>query len=221
VKHAAFAAVFVFTLFSFAKDQEVNPADFPLAVRVVSFTMHTETDGQAKVQCEDTSIPGPYDKTAECKTSQPSTTYRDLKVQIGKIEYQARCICPAVPPGEYRGRWKDAGHLEILSPDKQGMLKPHRYAIVSANQVAVHPEESASQNAPIPCGSAATVDIVSTPTGAEIKIDGLFAGSTPSSLELSQGDHAIVIEKRGYKKWERNAKIAGGKVSIVAELDSN
>ncbi len=42
----------------------------------------------------------------------------------------------------------------------------------------------------------ATVVIKSTPEGAEITIDGNFVGSTPSTLQLTPGDHEIVVQKK-------------------------
>src|SRR5262245_44433314 len=48
-----------------------------------------------------------------------------------------------------------------------------------------------------------TLDVKSTPDGADITIDGKFVGNTPSSLRIVAGDHFIVIEKAGFKQWKR------------------
>jgi hypothetical protein len=68
---------------------------------------------------------------------------------------------------------------------------------------------------------AAKLDVSSTPGGADIEIDGAFAGSTPSSLSLSSGDHTVAVKKNGYKAWERKIKITGGNINLAAELEKN
>ncbi len=65
----------------------------------------------------------------------------------------------------------------------------------------------------------AHLNVASTPDGADIEIDGNFMGNTPSALQLQPGDHLIAVKKVGYKTWERKMRVAGGDVSIKAELD--
>jgi len=49
-----------------------------------------------------------------------------------------------------------------------------------------------------------TVDLKSTPDGAEITVDEKFMGSTPSSLRLAVGHHDIKLEKSGFKTLGEN-----------------
>ncbi len=65
----------------------------------------------------------------------------------------------------------------------------------------------------------ATVQIDSNPAGADIELDGAFAGNTPSSVGVAAGEHAIKITKAGYKAWERKLRISSGSVQIAAELE--
>jgi len=65
----------------------------------------------------------------------------------------------------------------------------------------------------------ATVQIDSNPAGADIELDGAFAGNTPSSVGVPAGEHAIKITKAGYKAWERKLRISSGSVKIAAELE--
>jgi len=65
----------------------------------------------------------------------------------------------------------------------------------------------------------ATVQIDSNPAGADIELDGAFAGNTPSSVGVPAGEHAIKITKAGYKAWERKVRISNGSVKIAAELE--
>ena len=65
----------------------------------------------------------------------------------------------------------------------------------------------------------ATVQIDSNPAGADIELDGAFAGNTPSSVGVPAGEHTIKITKAGYKAWERKVRISNGSVKIAAELE--
>ena len=66
----------------------------------------------------------------------------------------------------------------------------------------------------------AELEIASTPAGAEIQLDGSFVGSTPSTIDVTAGNHTIAINKHGYKVWERKIKVNGGKISVDAELET-
>jgi len=64
------------------------------------------------------------------------------------------------------------------------------------------------------------VVIKSTPPGAEIKVDGKYVGSTPSTIRLTVGEHAISIAKEGLKAWQRTMTITpNGDITIEASLE--
>ncbi len=95
-------------------------------------------------------------------------------------------------------------------------------------QTAVSPEAGAATVQPIADAPAtqngkgldaalSTVDIKSTPDGAEITVDDKFMGSTPSSLRLAVGDHKIKLGKSGFKTWERTMTVGAG---ATATLDA-
>jgi len=67
--------------------------------------------------------------------------------------------------------------------------------------------------------AANQVVVSSTPTNADIELDGNFVGSTPSTIDVAPGDHVLVIKKPGYKEWQRKMKITGGAVNVIAELE--
>jgi hypothetical protein len=69
--------------------------------------------------------------------------------------------------------------------------------------------------------TGAHLNVASIPDNADIEIDGTFMGNTPSSLQLAPGDHIIVVKKTGYKGWQRKMKVAGGDVSVKAELEKD
>lgn len=66
--------------------------------------------------------------------------------------------------------------------------------------------------------NSAYLDISSTPTGAEIDVDGAFVGNTPASIEVTPGEHSITISKSGFVQWERKLKAMPGRVSLTPEL---
>ncbi len=70
-----------------------------------------------------------------------------------------------------------------------------------------------------PAAVSGKLAVSSTPTGADIELDGNFMGNTPSDLSITEGDHTIQIKKAGFTPWERRLKItAGSTVHIDAEL---
>jgi hypothetical protein len=64
----------------------------------------------------------------------------------------------------------------------------------------------------------AILEISSTPTGADIEIDGSFVGNAPSALGVAPGEHNIKLMMAGYTGWERKIKTSSGNVKIAAEL---
>jgi hypothetical protein len=66
----------------------------------------------------------------------------------------------------------------------------------------------------------ASIVVESTPTGADIEVDGSFVGSTPSTLNVAPGTHEISVSKKGFIGWKRNMNVAGGSVHVNADLES-
>jgi hypothetical protein len=81
------------------------------------------------------------------------------------------------------------------------------------------PPAPATATAPAP-EDLCTVVVKSTPDGADITVDGNFAGNTPSTLRLPAGSHTLLIEKSGMKSWQRTMTASpGGNVTIDAKLE--
>ena len=64
----------------------------------------------------------------------------------------------------------------------------------------------------------ATLEISSTPSGADIMVDGNFVGNSPSSVGVKAGDHVITVTKSGYRPWERRLRTTSGRVNLSAVL---
>jgi hypothetical protein len=64
------------------------------------------------------------------------------------------------------------------------------------------------------------VALKSNPDGADIIVDGKYAASTPSTLQLAPGDHVISIEKAGFKPWQRTTNVTvGSDITLNATLE--
>jgi len=101
-------------------------------------------------------------------------------------------------------------------------LDPARFRNVQADKPVI--DATVAQGSAAPATSAdsvlSSVDVKSSPDGAEITIDEKYMGSTPSTLKLPAGDHKVKLEKSGFKVWERTLAIgAGATANVNATLD--
>jgi PEGA domain len=71
-----------------------------------------------------------------------------------------------------------------------------------------------------PSSNRATLVLKSSPDGADVTIDGKFAGNTPSTLQVIPGDHQIMVELVGHKVWQRTVSVnEGSSVTLNANLE--
>lgn len=75
---------------------------------------------------------------------------------------------------------------------------------------------SATAIAAVAPTSALTVE--SSVANCDIEIDGEFVGSTPSTLTVAPGKHAVTVKKTGYADWTRNMTVGAGSVRLSAEM---
>jgi hypothetical protein len=67
-------------------------------------------------------------------------------------------------------------------------------------------------------GATATVSITSSTAASEIEVDGAFVGNTPTTLQLTNGQHRILV-KNGSKSWQRILQVSSGStISLNATL---
>ena len=75
--------------------------------------------------------------------------------------------------------------------------------------------------APVSGVSAAVVSgltIEASVPNCDIYVDGNFAGSTPSTINLAQGKHEIAVKKAGYQDWTRSMMVSSGAIRLSADM---
>ena len=64
-----------------------------------------------------------------------------------------------------------------------------------------------------------TLQLTSSPAGAEIYLDNQFRGSTPSTIsEVGPGNHTLEFRSKGYKSWKAVVTVPSGTSNYFAAL---
>src|SRR5207237_569691 len=62
--------------------------------------------------------------------------------------------------------------------------------------------------------------IDSRPTGADVYLDGKRIGQTPIAVNTDAGEHAVRIERDGYRRWTASARVvATERNKVTAALE--
>jgi len=96
-------------------------------------------------------------------------------------------------------------------PSRAGKAAAAKQA-ASAPQLVTVSQKSAD-------ASPSKISVSSTPSEADIEVDGNFVGNTPSVIDVTPGDHSIVVKKAGFQNWERKLKVTGGSINLSADLE--
>jgi len=88
----------------------------------------------------------------------------------------------------------------------------------NAAQTSTSPSASSAPALQL-AATQASLSIESTPSGADIEIDGAFVGSTPSTVNVGPGSHQIAVKKKGFAEWTKALSVTGGMVQLNAELE--
>ncbi len=81
------------------------------------------------------------------------------------------------------------------------------------------PETAQSEPAPKPALQNATIEFWSNPIGADVYVDGLYAGKTPYSQVLPLGEHTISMRKKDYGTWLLRTMVTADKHRILGYLE--
>lgn len=104
----------------------------------------------------------------------------------------------------------DAGDLKKRVDESLAKLR---------NAPPENPSNQQQQSKPPASSAQASLTINSTPSGADIEIDGAFVGNTPSTVSVAPGSHQIVVKKSGFADWTRTLKVTDGSIHLDAVLD--
>lgn len=66
--------------------------------------------------------------------------------------------------------------------------------------------------------AAQRIEIVSTPAGAEIRVDDAGKGTTPAALEIDEGQHEVAVELEGYVTETRFINVARDRPATLAPI---
>jgi hypothetical protein len=151
----------------------------------------------------------------------------------------SRCI--PLPKGESFDAKRVKRALEVYYVDDKGKARKQLYMLVDKNEgnsppattvavaaqpvpAAAEPRQSSAMPAPAPPVSAREVqekvkcNFASTPSGAEITLDGKYVGSTPSEIGVSTGSHVVVFSLAGFAEWKRELSVLPGSQLTISAI---
>jgi hypothetical protein len=65
------------------------------------------------------------------------------------------------------------------------------------------------------------LELTSSPSAAEVDVDGQFISNTPASIGLAAGPHIVLVRMAGYQTWKRSVNASGGLMNFTANLNSD
>jgi hypothetical protein len=123
-----------------------------------------------------------------------------------------------IPKGTQFNAYVD-GDREITLPNSAPAPAAASPTANPAPAAATAPAPAAQAAPEVSAEDLTTAVVKSDPPGADVTIDGKYMGSTPSTVRLAPGDHTILLEKAGFKPWQRTMAVnPGGIVTIDATL---
>jgi len=211
-----------------------------LTIKVVSAT--TES---IPLSTDDNGVPkncGIMDYDAYCHHSRNAIVHHTMLVQDsdGK-SFTVSCTvdsiwskCTDLPVGVVFVAERTKHGIAVHYTNAKGKEVKQSYALVAAgakNPVASVPQQSASVAVPddnAEAGDAAATEttrdtvkckFTSTPSGADITLDGKYVGNAPSSIAVGPGTHLVEMSMPGFAKWKRQLTVyAGSDVDVNATL---
>jgi PEGA domain len=144
--------------------------------------------------------------------------------------------CIALPVGVTFSAQQAKRGIEVWYPTAKGGQVKQLYAVGQAPDEpsvasTAQPDSSVANLANnAGTGTAAVSEVnrdtakcnfTSTPSGAEISLDGSYVGNTPSAIAVGAGRHLVVLTMPGFSKWKRELLVsAGSDVEVSATLQA-
>ncbi len=113
---------------------------------------------------------------------------------------------------------KVPAEIEIAAGDRTLTLRANRYLdqIVRVNVLGLGKKQSVKVTMQPSFG---VVQVVSSPAGAQISVDGKLLGSTPAKLELSAGVRRVALQAPGLRPWESSIVIQAGEETTLGPIE--
>jgi hypothetical protein len=145
------------------------------------------------------------------------TAYISGDVKLDPVKFQPAGLVPAATPNPATPESASPGSAasDSAAPSSATQAVPAASPAASPN-AAPSDTTAVSQDQ----GTAAELEVSSTPDGADIEIDGNFVGNTPSTMGVAAGPHQVSVKKAGFKPWERKITVSSGHIKVDATLES-
>jgi hypothetical protein len=135
-----------------------------------------------------------------------ATVWMDSNTQ-GKILSSGTLTLPGITSGNHIFKVTASGYNDWINTV---YILPNALTPISATLTP-------SGGSPTPVPATGGFNIVSTPTGAEILIDNLFRGYTPSTPDgIPAGQHQVLLRYTGYIDYSTTATVNAGQTTPLA-----
>ena len=184
---------------------------------------------------------------AYCLNSKSVAVTNTLLVQEGnQPPFRITCTidskwsrCTPLPKGESFDARREKHGIVVYFVDDMGKVRKQLYTYIAQDakgnppapaaagetQPSPAPTSNTGQASPAPAPAPTGQQSVkcsfsSTPSGAEVTLDGQYAGSTPSVLNLTTGTHVVVVSLPGFAPWKRELTVSpGSELTVNAVLE--
>ncbi len=136
--------------------------------------------------------------------------------------------CVPLPVGQTFEAKREKRGLTVYYTDDQGKVRKQLYTLVDKDLESTPADTGRPSSTPTlakqdPSPLSSGTELVkcrftSTPSQAEITVDGKFAGSTPSVVALSAGNHTVEISIPEFATWKKDLTISQGSELTVNAL---
>ena len=155
--------------------------------------------------------------------------------------------CVPLPKGESFDARREKHGITVFYVDDKGKERKQLYTLVASNRNESRPAPVAAvatQPAPAPHSAPAAqsssapaqppaaalgglpqkaeekvkCNFTSTPSGAEITLDGKYVGNTPSEIAVNTGPHVVVFTMSGFTQWNRELTVLSGSELTVSAI---
>jgi hypothetical protein len=173
---------------------------------------------------------------AYCHNSRTVEVTNTLLVQEGDgAPFRISCTidskwsrCTPLPKGETFDARREKHGIIVYYADDNGKARKQLYALLDPEAAAKPGPAVAAKGGQASTGVGVVAapqgkvkcNFTSTPSGAEITLDGKYAGSTPSVVNVGTGNHVVVMSLPGFGDWKRDLAVSSGsELTVNAVLE--